>query len=152
MICSWTCKNLALANLVVMVSHIPLLGRSNPRSPNYGKYLSRDKVIDFFAPQNRSVDLVKRWLISAGIDEARLSQSENKQVRRRQLVTMLNNESEMEAHQLTCCRNGLTEQWIQFDAPVKEVEALLLTRYHIFEHLETGIQNVACSEYGNERG
>jgi tripeptidyl-peptidase-1 len=33
-----------------------------------------------FAPRDRSVDKVKRWLVSAGIDEERLSRSPNKQV------------------------------------------------------------------------
>ncbi|SPQ24197.1 5c144f50-d437-4163-8e69-cc08c50b03a7 [Thermothielavioides terrestris] len=90
--------------------------RSNPRSPNYGKHLTRSEVIELFAPQNLSVARVKGWLTSAGISEGRISQSANK-------------------------------QWIQFDAPVHEVEELLLTRYHIFEHLETGIKNIACSQY-----
>ncbi|KXX79833.1 Tripeptidyl-peptidase sed1 [Madurella mycetomatis] len=100
----------------VDAGHDLLMDISNPRSPNYGKYLSRDQVIDFFAPENRSVDVVKRWLISAGIRETRLSQSENK-------------------------------QWIQFDSPAREAEELLRTKYHVFEHIETGVRNVACSEY-----
>ena len=38
-------------------------------------------------------------------------------------------------------------QWLQFDAPVKDVEELLFTRYHVFEHPESGVVNIACSEY-----
>ncbi|EAQ90246.1 hypothetical protein CHGG_02181 [Chaetomium globosum CBS 148.51] len=38
-------------------------------------------------------------------------------------------------------------QWIQFDAPAHEVEDLLHTRYYTFENLETGVTNIACSEY-----
>jgi tripeptidyl-peptidase-1 len=37
-------------------------------------------VVELFAPRSHSVDKVKRWLVSAGIDEGRLSQSPNKQV------------------------------------------------------------------------
>jgi tripeptidyl-peptidase-1 len=33
-----------------------------------------------FAPHDHSVENVKRWLVSAGIDEKRLSRSANKQV------------------------------------------------------------------------
>ncbi|KAK4246003.1 peptidase S8/S53 domain-containing protein [Corynascus novoguineensis] len=100
----------------VDAGHDLLMDISDPRSPNYGKHLSRREVIDLFAPNNHSVAKVKRWLVSEGIDERRISQSANK-------------------------------QWIQFDAPVYELEEILLTRYHIFENLETGVQNIACSEY-----
>ncbi|KAK4234765.1 peptidase S8/S53 domain-containing protein [Achaetomium macrosporum] len=96
--------------------HELLMDISNPRSPNYGKHLTRSEVIELFAPSNRSVEKVKRWLISGGIDGRRLSLSANK-------------------------------QWIQFDAPVREVEELLLTKYHIFEHAETGARSIACSQY-----
>lgn len=41
---------------------------------------------------------------------------------------------------------GPLRQWIQFDAPVHELEDLLLTKYHIFENTETGVQNIACSQ------
>ncbi|KAL2177315.1 peptidase S8/S53 domain-containing protein [Thermothelomyces heterothallicus CBS 202.75] len=100
----------------VDAAHDLLMDISDPRSPNYGKHLSRSEVEDLFAPRERSVAQVKRWLASAGVDEGRISQSANK-------------------------------QWIQFDAPVYELEKLLLTRYHMFENLETGVQNIACSEY-----
>ncbi|KAK6333681.1 hypothetical protein TWF730_003865 [Orbilia blumenaviensis] len=38
-------------------------------------------------------------------------------------------------------------QWVQFDAQVSEVEALLHTKYHIYEHEQSGRLNVACDEY-----
>lgn len=38
------------------------------------------------------------------------------------------------------------KQWLQFDAPAHELEELLLTKYHIFENLATGVQNIACSQ------
>src|SRR5690349_6366746 len=43
--------------------------------------------------------------------------------------------------------NGLSKQWRQLDAPANELEGLLLTKYHIFENVKTGIQNIACSQY-----
>ncbi|KAK4154514.1 peptidase S8/S53 domain-containing protein [Chaetomidium leptoderma] len=100
----------------VDAGHELLMEISNPKSPKYGKHLTRAAVIDLFAPQSHSVEKVKRWLVSAGVDEGRLSQSANK-------------------------------QWIQFDAPTREVEELLLTKYHVFENLETGVKNIACSQY-----
>jgi len=39
------------------------------------------------------------------------------------------------------------KQWIQFDALVSDAERLLHTTYHLYEHDESGIQNVACSQY-----
>lgn len=39
------------------------------------------------------------------------------------------------------------KQWIQFDAEVHEVERLLMTKYHQYEHVATGNLNVACDEY-----
>ncbi|KAK3299682.1 peptidase S8/S53 domain-containing protein [Chaetomium fimeti] len=100
----------------VDAGHDLLMNISNPKSPNYGKHLSRREVIDLFAPESHAVEKVKRWLASSGVEERRLSQSPNK-------------------------------QWIQFDAPAREVEDLLHTRYYTFENLETGVQNIACSEY-----
>lgn len=39
-----------------------------------------EEVTDFFAPAQSSVDAVIDWLVSAGIDRKRISQSANKQV------------------------------------------------------------------------
>lgn len=36
--------------------------------------------------------------------------------------------------------------WLQFDAPTKEAEELLKTRFHFFENLNTGDANIACDE------
>ncbi|EPS39904.1 hypothetical protein H072_6208 [Dactylellina haptotyla CBS 200.50] len=38
-------------------------------------------------------------------------------------------------------------QWVQFDAQVSDVESLLLTEYHIYEHEPSRRINVACDEY-----
>lgn len=38
------------------------------------------------------------------------------------------------------------KQWVQFDAPAENVEELLSTKYHIFEHEATGGSNIACDE------
>ncbi|KAI0007511.1 putative alkaline serine protease AorO [Xylariaceae sp. FL0662B] len=39
------------------------------------------------------------------------------------------------------------KQWIQFDAPVSQVEDLLMADYHVWEHVDTGVKNIACDEY-----
>ncbi|KAK3937810.1 peptidase S8/S53 domain-containing protein [Diplogelasinospora grovesii] len=96
--------------------HDLLMDISNPKSPNYGKHLSSEDVVELFSPPDESVLAVKRWLTSSGIQPGRISQSANK-------------------------------QWLQFDAPVSEVERLLFTYFHVFEHPESGIQNIACSDY-----
>jgi tripeptidyl-peptidase-1 len=38
------------------------------------------------------------------------------------------------------------EQWIQFDSTISELEDLLHTEYHVFEHERTGLQDVACEK------
>ncbi|KAK6356868.1 hypothetical protein TWF718_001208 [Orbilia javanica] len=38
-------------------------------------------------------------------------------------------------------------QWVQFDALVSEIEPLLRTSYHIYEHGQSGRLNVACDMY-----
>ncbi|KAL7623689.1 hypothetical protein AAE478_005241 [Parahypoxylon ruwenzoriense] len=90
--------------------------RSNPESKNYGKHLSAEEVVRFFAPSEESVNAVKDWLIGAGIPSNTIAQSSNK-------------------------------QWIQFDAPVSQVEDLLMTDYHVWEHIDTEVKNIACDEY-----
>jgi len=39
------------------------------------------------------------------------------------------------------------KQWIQFDADTAEAEALLKTKYHVYEHIATGRTNIGCDEY-----
>lgn len=39
------------------------------------------------------------------------------------------------------------KQWLQFDATTAEAEELLQTKYHFYEHLSTGKNNIACDEY-----
>ncbi|KAI1266121.1 peptidase S8/S53 domain-containing protein [Xylariaceae sp. FL1019] len=96
--------------------HDLLMDISDPSSINYGKHLSAEQVVDFFAPSESTVEAVKEWLVDAGIGAHTISQSRNK-------------------------------QWIQFDAPVDQVEDLLLTDYHIWEHQVTGGKDIGCDEY-----
>ncbi|KAI0505318.1 peptidase S8/S53 domain-containing protein [Xylaria bambusicola] len=100
----------------LMDGHNLLMDISNPKSKNYGKHLSAEEVVDFFAPLESSVQVVKNWLIEAGVEEYTISQSANK-------------------------------QWIQFDAPVNQIEDLLMTNYHVWEHKLTGTKDIGCDEY-----
>lgn len=54
--------------------------RSDPSSKHYGKHMTAEEVIDFFAASNESVDAVIAWVTSSGIDRKRVSLSANKQV------------------------------------------------------------------------
>lgn len=38
------------------------------------------------------------------------------------------------------------KQWLQVDVPVEQLDALLQTSYHEFEHQETGAVHVACDQ------
>ena len=42
---------------------------------------------------------------------------------------------------------SINKQWLQFDASADEVEHLLQTKYHVYEHLPTGKANVGCDHY-----
>ncbi|PSS25469.1 hypothetical protein M430DRAFT_56216 [Amorphotheca resinae ATCC 22711] len=37
--------------------------------------------------------------------------------------------------------------WLKFDATVEELESLLFTEYHIYEHSDTMEQHIGCNEY-----
>lgn len=43
--------------------------------------------------------------------------------------------------------NSQSMGWLTFDATIDEAEKLLDTKYHIYEHEETGQPHVACEEY-----
>lgn len=38
------------------------------------------------------------------------------------------------------------KQWLQADVPVEQLDALLQTSYHEFEHQETGMTHVGCDQ------
>jgi tripeptidyl-peptidase-1 len=38
------------------------------------------------------------------------------------------------------------KQWIQFDSTIPELEDILQTEYHVFEHEKSGLQDVACEK------
>nr|POE79437.1 tripeptidyl-peptidase sed1 [Quercus suber] len=59
--------------------HDHLMDISNPESENYGKHWSVEDVHDLFAPSSKSVEAVRGWLETAGIEAKRISQSVNKQ-------------------------------------------------------------------------
>ncbi|KAI0442323.1 subtilisin-like protein [Xylaria telfairii] len=59
--------------------HHKLMDLSNPDSPNYGKHMSSQEVVDFFAPHESSIDTVRDWLQNAGISADRITLSANKQ-------------------------------------------------------------------------
>ncbi|KAJ3496822.1 hypothetical protein NLG97_g2374 [Lecanicillium saksenae] len=51
---------------------------SDPDSPKYGQYLSPKTIADMFAPQNETINSVKKWLIESGIPEGSIKVSTNK--------------------------------------------------------------------------
>ncbi|KAK3937828.1 putative Tripeptidyl-peptidase sed1 [Diplogelasinospora grovesii] len=52
---------------------------STPGTVHYGKHMTAEEVIDFFAPPQASVDVVTEWLVGSGFAPERISQSVNKQ-------------------------------------------------------------------------
>ncbi|KAI1325767.1 subtilisin-like protein [Xylariaceae sp. FL0255] len=59
--------------------HEKLMEISNPFHENYGKHMTSDEVIDFFAPSEKSIHEVMNWLTSSGISKDRIGLSVNKQ-------------------------------------------------------------------------
>ncbi|RDW69349.1 subtilisin-like protein [Coleophoma cylindrospora] len=96
--------------------HDLLMEVSRPSSPRYGQHYTVEEVTDLFAPSESTVDAIRHWLTSSGIDPRRITQSVNK-------------------------------QWMQFDAKTQELESLIHTKFHAFEHTATGSMNIACDEY-----
>lgn len=52
---------------------------SDPESGKYAQYYTAEEVHDMFAPAKATVDAVHEWLLAAGIDPERITQSVNKQ-------------------------------------------------------------------------
>jgi tripeptidyl-peptidase-1 len=65
---------------VRFTSFANLTDRSTPGSGSYGRHMTPDEVIDFFAPHEDSTDAVLKWLQQAGISGERVAVSVNKQV------------------------------------------------------------------------
>ncbi|KAH8880604.1 alkaline serine protease [Thozetella sp. PMI_491] len=59
--------------------HDRLMEISTPGSVHYGKHMTAEEVIDFFAPHQSSVDVVLDWLVTSGIEKSRIGHSTNKQ-------------------------------------------------------------------------
>ena len=49
--------------------HDLLMSISHPNSPDYGKHLTDEEVHEFFAPSAETVESVRNWLLSSGIEE-----------------------------------------------------------------------------------
>ncbi|KAK4541079.1 hypothetical protein LTR36_008304 [Oleoguttula mirabilis] len=55
-----------------------LLAISHPNSEDYGKHLTPDEVDGLFAPSDDTVNAVRDWLISAGVDNRTIAHSDSK--------------------------------------------------------------------------
>ena len=122
----------ALKQKNVHLGHNALMEASDPKSPKYGRqvlsprkglltylyysYWTVDQIDDLFSPSESSVQAVRDWLVTSGIDLARLALSRGRGS-------------------------------IQFNATIKELEGLLSTEYHIYEHAYTGSASISCKEY-----
>ncbi|ORY67675.1 Pro-kumamolisin [Pseudomassariella vexata] len=51
---------------------------SHPKSKDYGKHWSRERIIETFAPKQESVDAVKEWLEAEGIESSRIEMSKGR--------------------------------------------------------------------------
>ncbi|EGP87472.1 unnamed protein product [Zymoseptoria tritici ST99CH_1A5] len=102
--------------------HDLLMQVSDPDSKSYGKFYSAEEVHDLFAPVKDSVDAVKQWLTSAGIEAKRISQSVNKQWMQLDL-------SASEAEQL------LQTKYHFYDHPATGKTTIGCDEYHVHENV-----------------
>ncbi len=70
--------------MIAWILGLIFLYSSTPGSTSFGKHMTSEEVIEFFAPAQSSVDAVISWLVGYGIAPARISQSANKQVSTRE--------------------------------------------------------------------
>lgn len=96
--------------------------------------MTAEEIVDFFAPHQSTVDAVTEWLVSSGFSADRFALSVNKQVR-----PPKNSVQNVDT-------NDFSRQWIQFDAPVTEVENLLFAEFFIWEH-SSGTHDVSTESY-----
>jgi tripeptidyl-peptidase-1 len=61
--------------------HDRLMEISDKTSSNYGKHMTAEEVIEFFAPPASTVNAVIDWIAASGIARERIGHSTNKQVR-----------------------------------------------------------------------
>lgn len=62
---------IGLAQPNLHIGHDRLMEISDPRSEKYGQYMSAKEVGDLFRPSGGSIDTVRNWLHSSGIDNER---------------------------------------------------------------------------------
>lgn len=84
MICSWKCTFQASCLIVAARTAAKgsrkanLSSSSHPDSPKYGQYWTQDEIHDLFAPAEETVQAVKEWLQTSGIEDSRIVHSDNK--------------------------------------------------------------------------
>ncbi|KAL5524259.1 hypothetical protein ACEPAF_9399 [Sanghuangporus sanghuang] len=94
-----------------------LMAVAHPNSPDFGKHMAPEEVIETFAPSTATVETVKQWLIGSGFSEDRIK--------------------------LSVSKGWLGVA----NATVAEVEDLLNTEYHVYTHPETGLEQISCHSY-----
>ncbi|TVY86452.1 Aorsin, partial [Lachnellula willkommii] len=55
-----------------------LMDVSHPDSPNFGKHWTAEQVHEMFAPSKETVEMVREWLVSTGIEDESIVHSDNK--------------------------------------------------------------------------
>lgn len=98
------------------VGHERLMEISDPTSVRYGQHMSAKEVGDLFRPSSESIESVRDWLHSSGI--------------------------EIDRHEVSPGKG-----WLKFEASVEELESLLSTEYHVYQHSETMETHIGCNEY-----
>ncbi|KAK7955191.1 subtilisin-like protein [Apiospora saccharicola] len=90
---------------------------SNPKSGKYAQHWTSRQIADMFAPSQESVDSVSDWL------------AESDGIDPSRIVV------------------SNSKAWIDVNATVSEVESLIKTKYHVYEHSSTGHLHFASGSY-----
>jgi tripeptidyl-peptidase-1 len=102
-----------------------LLRVSDPTSPTYGRYLSREAVLKFLAPANKTVSAVKYWLGSHGINTGARHSSE--------------------------FSISPTHDWYTVNITIAHANRLLSTTFHAYKNSETGERILRALSYSLPR-
>lgn len=91
------------------------LDASNPKSPNYRKWLSKEELEKYTSPSSETVKAVTTWLTSNGISASSITH--------------------------------ISPDWLEIPISVSQMEALLNTKYTMYEDIQSGMQVPRTNNY-----
>ncbi|KKY25269.1 putative protease s8 tripeptidyl peptidase [Phaeomoniella chlamydospora] len=70
-------KNVSCTEYITAATTLPPYS-ADPTSPNYGRHWTAEQVHDMFSPSEDTIQVVREWLVAAGVRDEHIIHSENK--------------------------------------------------------------------------